>query len=457
MDVVHPALQKIRRAIRGTAYEDDLWVVGGAVRDELLGIAHENDFDLVTRGSAAELAHLLFEKGLSKLPPVTYERFGTAMVRIGGTNVELVTARRESYHDDSRKPIVEGASIEEDAARRDFTVNTLMRSVSNGQLLDPLGTGLRDLHEGVLRTPLDPHLTFHDDPLRMLRAIRFRWKLGFDPAPGLFEAIRESRDRLRIVSSERIRDELVKMLLVPSAADALDDLMGLGLIPVFAPEMVPMVGCEQGKWHHLDVWNHTLLVVRNVGSGNLNLTLAALLHDIGKPQTRTVDDNGDTRFFSHEVVGSEISRVLLRRLKFSNDQVEEVARLVRNHMRLGSFSQFTPSAARRLLRDMGDQTDELLTLVQADAESLKPGVKVFDAEPIRARLDDVRRATPIAKLQSPLTGQEIMQILSLKPGPEIGRLKSILTEMVLEGTLQPDDRAGATLVLRQIYGSEKNF
>lgn len=445
----HPALVAIRDAIRGTSFENDLWLVGGAVRDDLLGIPHENDFDLVTRGSAAELAQLLFKRGLSPIPPVTYERFGTAMLRIHETNIEFVTARKESYVDDSRKPEVRPATIEEDAARRDFTVNALLRSIATNELLDPLGNGLTDLRARVLRTPLDPVETFHDDPLRMLRAVRFRWKLGFTPAPGLYDAIKESHLRLGIVSFERIRDELVKMLLHPTAADALQDVMDLGLFEMIAPEFLPMVGCEQGKWHHLDVWDHTRLVVRSAGPGDLVLTLAALFHDVGKPPTRTVDDKGDTRFFSHEIVGAQMTEQVLQRWKFSNAEIAKVVALVRAHMRLGSFDQFTPSAARRLLRDLGDQTARLLALVEADAASLKPGVKVFDAAPIRQRLAEIATATPRETLQSPLSGEAIMAETGLPPGAEVGELKRRLTEEVLEGRLRPDDAEEARKWLRR--------
>jgi poly(A) polymerase len=420
------------------------------VRDELLGIPHENDFDLVTRGSSAELAHLLRDKRLSSIPPVTYERFGTAMVRVHDTNVEIVTARRESYEEGSRKPTVEAATYEEDAARRDFTVNTLMRSLHTQELWDPLGSGVRDLEGKVLRTPLDPVETFRDDPLRMLRAVRFRWKLDFQPADGLYEAIRTTRERLRVISYERVRDELLKMLQQPTGPEALNDLMDLGLVEMFAPELVPMKGCEQGKWHHLDVWEHSLLVLKNVGSLDPILSFAALLHDVGKPSTRAIDENGDTRFFSHEVVGASMAEKLLKRLRLAQTDIEPVALLVRNHMRLGSFDTFTPSAARRLLRDLGDNTERLLTLVEADANALKAGVRVMDLAKIRQRLEEVQAQTPRETLESPLSGEEIMEVLSLTPGPQVGKFKGILTEKVLEGELAPGDKDAAKDLLRSL-------
>ncbi len=441
-------LAAIREATRGTPFEGDLWLVGGAVRDELLGgQGAKDDLDLVTRGNSADLAHLLFDKGLSDFAPVTFERFGTAMVRVEGTDIELVTARRESYDEESRKPNVQPASYEEDAARRDFTVNTLMRSVHTGELWDPLGKGLADLEARVLRTPLNPVETFHDDPLRMMRAVRFRWKLGFSPAPGLYESIRETCDRLKIISMERIRDELLKMLSHPSASNALPDLADLGLMEIFAPELLLMQGVEQGKFHHLDVWNHTLKVLENAGPSDPLLALGALLHDIGKPSTRSIDEKGNTRFFGHEDVGAKMANELLRRLKLPQRDIDVVVALVKNHMRLGTSPGFTPSAARRLLRDMDGNVERLLQLVEADANGLKAGVRVVDLSPIRQRLEQVQAATPVSTLVSPLSGEEIMAITGLEQGQEVGRLKKMLTEMVLEGELMPDDKEKARTIV----------
>ncbi len=419
------------------------------MRDELLGYAASDDFDIVTRRSAPELSALLTSLGLSSIPPVTYERFGTAMIRVLGSTIELATARSESYAPESRKPQVEPASLEQDALRRDFTVNTLMRNLHTGELRDPLGSGLRDLGQRILRTPLNPESTFQDDPLRMLRAVRFRWKLGFEPAEGLYEAVRRCVKRLAIVSGERIRDEIVKMLLAPSAADALADLMALGIFDVVAPELVQMVGVEQGSYHHLDVWNHSLLVVRNAGSGDLALTLAALLHDVGKPATQFVDDAGQIRFFGHEAVGASLSAKILRRLRFPQREIDRVSILVKNHMRLGSSPEFTAAAARRLIRDLGEEVDRLLKLVEADADSLAPGVRRFDLDPIRSRIVEVQSITPRDELQSPLSGAEIMRIAGLEPGPEVGRMKAALTERVLDGVIEPGDKAAAEKVLRE--------
>ncbi len=440
-------LASLAEATRGTPFEGALWVVGGAVRDELLGRPAPTDLDLVTELSAVDLAELLHARGTSSIHPVTYPRFGTALVRVEGTNVEIVTARAESYAPESRKPDVRPATLEEDAARRDFTVNTLLRNVHTGELRDPLGTGLADLEARLLRTPLNPVDTFRDDPLRMLRAVRFRWQLGFEPAPGLYATIRQERARLAIVSGERVRDELVRMLGFVEADRCLADLMDLGLFDQRAPELVAMRGVEQGHFHHLDVWEHSLLVVKKIGSGDLVLRLAALLHDVGKPPTRFVDEHGATRFFGHETLGATMADALMRRLKFSNDQIAPVVRLVQNHMRLGSAPTLTHPAARRIWRDLGEDTHRLLDLVEADASALKPGVRALEIIAIRELLERVRVETPPERLRSPLNGRAVMEFLGLEPGPEVGRWMRVLQEAVLDGVLAPDDREAARRML----------
>ncbi len=448
---MHPALRCIGEATRGTRYEGRLYLVGGAVRDELLGVAHNADFDLVLEGDALRVAWLLWEERTSEIPPVVYPRFGTAMVHVLGAQIELVTARRESYNQSSRKPDVEPATLKEDALRRDFTVNTLMRNLHSGELVDPLGVGVADLRAGLLRTPMDPAETFFDDPLRMLRAVRFRRKLGFELAPGVEQAIVAEAARLSIISMERIRDELVKMLALPDADRCMDDLLGLGLLDQFAPEFRALVGVEQGSFHHLDAWQHTLLTLRNAGSGDLTLSLACLLHDIAKPQTRTVDEQGRTHFYEHDRRGAAMAREILRRLRFSTAQTEAVALLVRNHMRIASPQRFTDTAARRLLRDLGDQLERFLALLAADAAALKPGAKEFDLSSVRARLDAVAKQTPVSNLQSPLTGLEIMVALGVSEGPLVGKVKDHLLEEILEGRLDPSDREAALRAARS-YG-----
>ena len=445
---------RIQKAIEGTSFDGDLFLVGGAVRDDILGRTGSDDFDLVTRKSAPELAKLLFNQGVSSIFPVIFERFGTAMIQVDDHKIELVTARKESYARNSRKPVVRAGTYRDDALRRDFTVNTLMRSMSDWSLVDPLENGVSDLNDKILRTPLDPVKTFDDDPLRMLRAVRFRWKFDLTPVKGLYDAIYMKRSRLKIISFERIRDELQKMLIHPTASEALDDLMKLGIFDVVAPEFKSMVKCEQGMYHHLDVWDHTRLVVDNIvnsGSQDFELILAGLFHDVGKPTTQTIDEAGNIRFFGHESLGANMTREILSRWKLPSDSIERVSTLVKNHMRLGSAPVFTDSAARRLIKDLGPDIEALLSLVDADANALKKGVRVFDLNQIRETILKVQQATPVEKLASPLSGAEIMAMTGLPSGKRVGELKRMLDEMVLEGELAPDDKVRAIEQVSKAY------
>lgn len=443
---MNATLEAIRDAIEGTPFAGRVFLVGGAVRDWLLSRREPKDLDLVTELDSSELARMLFARGLADFRPVTYRRFGTAMVQVGGRPVELITARKESYRDDSRKPSTEPATLEEDARRRDFTVNALLLDLRTLEVRDPLGQGLDDLRAGVLRTPLDPIETFAEDPLRMLRAVRFRWQLGFAPAPGLCEAIRETRSRLAIISFERIRDELTRMLVLPDGDRCLADLLELGLMEHIAPEFLAMAGVTQGDYHHLDVWEHTLLAVRSAPP-DLETRLAALLHDVGKPATRTVEPGGRIRFFGHEGVGEKTARVILDRWRLPGATIDRVARLVAGHMRLCSGHALTGPAARRLIRDFPDDWRMLLDLMEADAAAMRPEIPKLDFDGLRRQLAQIEVATPPASLESPLSGVQIMERLGLAPGPPVGEAKEHLAELVISGQLAPGDVEGALTAL----------
>lgn len=418
-------------------------LVGGAVRDELIdgGSTAPDDLDLCIEGPLEPVLAAL--QPLSTAPPAIYARFGTAMLRVDGLTLELATARAESYAEDSRKPNVVPATFMEDARRRDFTVNALMRRLDDPTVIDELGSGIDDLNARRLRTPLAPAQTFFDDPLRMLRAVRFRARFGLEYVPELAESLREQRFRLEIISAERIQEELMKMLAHPSAPDALDDLMRFGLFTPFWPEVDALVGVEQGSYHHLDAWDHTVLVVRNYSGSDPLVRLACLLHDIGKPPCRSVEADGRIRFFEHERVGAEMAGQMMRRLHFGNDATRAVQLLVKNHMRLSSAAKLSDAAVRRLIRDLGDQLGDLIDLVEADASALRPGVRKLDLSQLRDQIARVQAVTPRERLQSPLDGGELMQLLGLEPGPDVGRAKALLTEAVLDGTLSPDDREAA--------------
>jgi poly(A) polymerase len=443
------ALRRLAEWTKRTPYEGRLWLVGGALRDAQLGLPISPDLDVVTDKDAVELANWLWERRFVAGPPVVYPRFGTAQITVCGQSVELVTARTESYAEDSRKPEVKAGTLIDDAYRRDFTVNTLIQNLHTLELLDPLGRALIDLEKRILVTPREPSLTFHDDPLRILRAIRFRWKYNFCYAEELRESLEQQAYRLRVVSEERIRDEFAKILELESASDALAEMMELQVLPHFMPELSLMVGCEQGRYHHLDVWQHSLLVIHHLRGESTVLKLAGLLHDVGKPSTRFVDEKGDTRFFNHENIGASITQLILQRMRYPSKLIDQVVGLVKNHMRLSSAIKFTPSAARRLIRDLGQDVELLFRLVEADMKSLKPGVKTMNLEDIRELVRTTSLETPREVLESPLSGDEIMHLTGLGPGPEVGELKRSIQEQVLEGNIAPGDRNAASEFLLQ--------
>ena len=410
------------------------WIVGGYVRDRILGRAHL-DLDLVVEdGDALELARR-FAQIAGVPPPVTFERFGTAQVTLPGRLVEFVTARAESYAPDSRKPNVRQATLKEDLRRRDFTVNTLLMDLE-GNVHDPLN-GRKDLEGKVLRTPADPHQTFTDDPLRMLRGIRFAAELGFTPAPGLVPAMRELKSRLAppVISAERISEELRKMLESPRPKLALELLDEAGLLEVILPEIAACKGVAQTGFHTHDVFGHTLLTVEQTDP-DLLLRVAALFHDVGKPKTA----KGDGTFIGHEEVGAEMARSALERLRFSQREIEVVTGLVRLHLRPVFYrSEWTDGAVRRLARDAGPSLPRLMALARADiAASAYPHPEKL--EELQARLDAVRDERP-SRLRPLVTGEEIMRVRGIGPGREVGRIKQKLEEMVIDGEIPPDKTA----------------
>jgi poly(A) polymerase len=431
--------------------------VGGYVRDKLLGRPLPSDVDLVLEGDALALAQFLYERGVADHPPVTYPRFGTAMVHVGELTVELVTARAESYHDTSRKPAkVEPATLYDDALRRDFTVNTLLENLHTGEIVDPLGIGLSDLQAKLLHTPRDPHETFYEDPLRMLRAVRFTVQLGFTLDPAAAQAIREQAERLKIVSIERIQTEFTRLMDSPQAAAGLQMLLEMGLLSQFAEPLLPMVGCTQNDYHLYDVWGHSLKTVENIDPTGLEIPawevrLAALLHDVGKPATKSVDEDGTIHFYEHDRVGAQIARDWLRTLRYSNETIERIATLVRLHMRPGFYTpQWSDAAVRRLIRDASDLLEPLLRLAEADIKAQRQDVLHADIAALRQRIAQVQAAQSPTRWRSPLTGEQIMRHFGLKPSPVVGRLKRYLEEQVIEGALHPDDTEHA-LRLAEAY------
>jgi len=427
----------VLRRLKQAAAEEGAraWIVGGYVRDKLLGRPHPDPDVVVEHGSAPNLAQR-FARLAGAPPPVIFERFGTAQVTLPGHIVEFVSARAESYPPDSRKPVVRPASLEDDIKRRDFTINTLLMDF-DGNISDPLGRGRDDLAAKVLRTPVDPSQTFSDDPLRMLRAVRFAAQLGFEVAPEMPPAMREMKGRLvpPVISAERIADELRKMLESERPRRAIELLDEGGLLDVVLPEVAACKGVEQGGYHTHDVYGHTLEALQRTGP-DLILRLAALFHDVGKPRTATPDG----AFTGHEEVGAAMSVAALERLRLPQREIEQVASLVRLHLRPVYYrSEWSDGAVRRLARDAGDQLDRLMKLARADlAASAYPDQNKLDE--LQKRLDTVLAESP-SRLRSPVDGADIMRIRNLRPGPEVGRIKARLTELVMDGEIPADREA----------------
>ena len=434
--VVDPAFPLLRQAAEEVGVR--AWAVGGYVRDTILGRPHP-DLDVVVEdGRAVEMAER-FAALAGARHPALFPRFGTAQVTWGSRLVEFVSARAESYAPDSRKPFVRPASVEEDLVRRDFTVNAMLMDFE-GTVIDPIG-GRADLDRRLLRTPQPAEITFSDDPLRMLRAIRLAAQLDFELAPDLLPAMRRLRDRARppVVSVERITEELRKMLLSQRPRRALELLDQGGLMETLLPEVFACHGVEQGGYHMADVFGHTLLTVEraaDLAPEDLVLGLAALFHDVGKPSTATPDGS----FHNHAAVGAEMARDALTRLRFSNAEVDKVSRLVNLHLRPVYYaSDWTDGAVRRLAREAGELLWTLIALARADvaASRYPDGGKLDELE---ARLRGVLEESP-SRMRLPLTGRDIMRVRDLTPGREVGRIKAKLQELVLEGTLPPDREA----------------
>lgn len=447
-------LQTLRDAVRGTAYADKLFLVGGFVRDQVMGLpSGKDDIDLVLEGDALALARFLRQSGAADFEPVVYPTFGTAMVVVRGRDVEMVTARTESYLPGSRKPdSVEAGTLQDDAKRRDFTLNTLLQSLDTGEITDPLGRAFADIDAGIIRTPTDSKLTFQDDPLRMLRAVRFAARFGFTIEPFTWKAVRQSAPRLSIISAERIREEFCKTLMTARAPLGLTLLQDSGLLEQFAPELTAMVGVTQNEFHAYPVWEHTLIALGNLPPGaSLTLRLATLCHDIGKPPAKGIGDDGRIHFYGHAETGAEITRRLMTRLKFSNDEIAAVTKLVVQHMRIGEYKPlWTDAAVRRLIRDLGPHLDDLFEIHRVDVSALSPEhTDISRARELRARMAPIQEAQDISTLTSPLNGQELMARLGLRPGKQLGAVKEYLVNEVVEGRLAPDDKAGAERQARE--------
>ncbi len=436
-----PIFETIQKASTHKTY-----VIGGFVRDFLLNKHKAKDIDIVVLGSGIELAKNVAKNLPNKHSINVYKNYGTAMIKLDDTILEFVGARKESYQRDSRNPIVENGTMEDDQKRRDFSINALAISLNKedfGQLIDPFN-GLEDLKNKIIKTPLNPDITFSDDPLRMIRAIRFASQLGFMIHPETLAAIKRNKGRVKILSKERIIDEFNKIMSHDKPSIGLRLLFETKLLHEFFPELCALQGVEENEGKtHKDNFYHTLEVVDNVSinSNNLWLRWAALLHDIGKPVTKRSHDKNGWSFHGHEFVGSKMVGKIFKRLKLPlNQQMDYVKKMVLLSSRPISLIEenVTDSAVRRLLFEAGDDIDDLMMLCEADITTKnKKRLQLFrnNLKTVRKKLIEIEERDKIRNFQPPISGEEIMKSFKLPPSKNVGLIKEAIKEAILEGKI----------------------
>ena len=437
----------IKKAI--DAEKTEAFLIGGFVRDYLLYQKVDNEIDIVCTHNALEVAERICQLLGKEAKLTVFKNFGTAHISYQSNIIELVNARKESYQRHSRKPIVESGTLEDDQKRRDFTINALAIGLDEknfGKFIDPFN-GLRDLKNKIIRTPLDPAITFSDDPLRMMRAIRFATKLQFTIEEKTFQAIKEQKERIKIVSQERITEELNKILLSPKPSIGFYLLDQSELLDIIFPELAKLKGTETiNGLSHKDNFVHTLQVLDNLSakSDNLWLRWAALLHDIAKPLTKKFEEGKGFTFHGHEELGSRMIPSIFKRLRLPlNEKMKYVQKLVRLHLRpiVLAKTEVTDSAVRRVLFEAGDDIDDLMLLCEADITTKNPlKLKRYlqNFELVRQKLKEIEEKDHIRNFQPPIRGEEIMEMFQLKPGKIVGILKDSLKEAILEGQVKND-------------------
>lgn len=450
----------IFRKISETADElgMECYVVGGYVRDIFLE-RPSTDIDVVVVGKGIDMARA-FSKKLGRGAHLSvYANYGTAQVKFHEHEIEFVGARKESYNRNSRNPIVEDGTLEDDQNRRDFTINAMaicLNSDRFGELVDPFD-GMLDLEDRIISTPLEPGITFSDDPLRMMRCVRFATQLNFHIEEETFEALCENKERIKIISRERINEELNKIILSPIPSKGFIELDRCGLLEIILPQLTAMQGVEtRNGYSHKEMFYHTLEVLDNIArkTDNLWLRWAALLHDIGKPKTKRWDPVMKWTFYNHNIVGEKMVNKLFRDYKMpQNEKMRYVAKLVSLHMRPIAIAddEVTDSAVRRLLFDAGDDIDDLMILCEADITSKNEVRKkqfLNNFQTVRQKLKDIEEKDRIRNFQPPVNGEEIMRIFDLQPCEAVGRLKSAVKEAILDGIIPNEYNAALEHIMK---------
>ncbi len=474
------ALEIIREALKGTQFEKRVYLVGGIVRDRLLAQSHlldtlpqmllpdssteSDDIDLVCEGDYLALTDTLYLKGICEHFPVTYPRFRTSMVSVAGCKIEIVGARKESYKPNSRKPDAVPATLKDDVYRRDFTINTLLENLHTGELLDLTGKGLDDLKAGIIRTPLDPVATFDDDPLRMMRAVRFASRFGFSISDETLQGIRSRVNRLNIISYERIRDEFVKVIMSPcleiasptaqlasGSAAGLELLRSTGLLEIFLPELNKLWGFANNCASDHDLWSHSVLTMEYIPlEAGLSVRLAGLLHDID----RTVESSKDVDPVLHPE--QDLLRKILHRMKFSNTETEGIIWLVGKLAYLNLHTCLLDDPAiRRLLKNAGTRFTDLLILARAHVTATADCTMATNLDLFERKAVTISQSEG-SHYDSPLDGREIMGLTGCNEGVVIGKLKQFLLSQVLDGAVRPGDKDSARTILLDYWHSCKD-